>query len=91
MQTNNSPGASRQESESDSDDNFIEAPPISPEAPSPKWKRQFIGEGQTPEHALTWRTRCEKNKLLRAWRNWTGKAFPESGRILRIAWTLEGL
>lgn len=61
------------------------------QASPPRWKRRFIDEHKTPDHALTWRTNSEKSKLLRAWRNGVGKAFPESGRPLRIAWTLEGL
>ena len=91
MQTDNSPGASRQESDSESDDNFIEALPISPEAPSPKWKRRFIGEREIPNDALTWRNAYQRSERMFAWRCAFMARFTSNARILRIAWLLDCL
>lgn len=56
-----------------------------------KWRRRFVGEQEAPAHAILWQTPGQKAKRLDAWRAEIGKLFPESGRILRIAWTLEWL
>src|SRR3981189_3239164 len=55
------------------------------------FRRRFIGEGDTPANALSWRTRSEKAKALDGWRIEVGMTFPESARVLRIAWALEAM
>jgi hypothetical protein len=55
------------------------------------FRRCFIGEGDMPAHALSWRTRSEKAKALDGWRVDVGMTFPESARVLRIAWALEAM
>lgn len=61
-------------------------------AQKPIWhKRRFIGRNETPEHALTWRSTRQRTSRLCDWRDATMQLYPESGRQLRIAWTLEGL
>jgi hypothetical protein len=58
---------------------------------SPKWRRRFVRDGETPQHALTWRHSKQRTALLCAWRNAVIGRFTESARLLRIAWTIEGL
>jgi hypothetical protein len=52
-------------------------------------RRQFIGEHQTPEHALTWRTAPQRSKKMFAWRCATMARFSTSARMLRVAWLLD--
>lgn len=71
---------------------LADAPYIEAEGEEPKrWKRQFVDEHTTPPSAITWRTASQKAKRLEVWRDEVGRAFPESGRILRLAWALEWL
>jgi hypothetical protein len=51
----------------------------------------FADEEDTPTNALSWRTRSQKAKALDGWRIEVGRTFPESARVLRVAWTLEAL
>jgi hypothetical protein len=57
----------------------------------PRQRRRFIGPDETPEGAFTWRNGQERNKLLWIWRGAFCKLFPESARLIRIAWALEGM
>ncbi|MGY3484002.1 hypothetical protein ACVW1C_001885 [Bradyrhizobium sp. USDA 4011] len=54
-------------------------------------KRLFVERHQTPEGALTWRGSRQRTKKLCEWRAATIRNYTECSRLLRIAWTLEGL
>ncbi|KWV61128.1 hypothetical protein AS156_25770 [Bradyrhizobium macuxiense] len=54
-------------------------------------KRRFVSSHETPEGALTWRSVTQRKKKLCDWRIATMQRYPECSRLLRIAWTLEGL
>lgn len=46
---------------------------------------------QVPDNALTWRNPKQKADLLRAWRRAICTTFPESSRVIRMAWLLDEL
>jgi hypothetical protein len=60
------------------------------ETAKPRHRRRRFEAG-IPANALTWKGRAEKAKRMNEWRDAVGKVFPESGRILRVAWALEWL
>lgn len=43
---------------------------------------------QVPDNARTWTSPRQKADLLRAWRRAVCTAFPESSRVIRVAWLL---
>jgi hypothetical protein len=94
MSTVSSPPPQRQESARDAEDEsppHYEAPSIAPAA-SPKYKRRrFIGENETPEHALTWKTAPQRSKLMFAWQLAVMALFSSRAPILRVAWLLSTL
>jgi hypothetical protein len=66
---------------------ILESPP--PPPPPPPRRRFLSDPADVPVKAQTWRSPSEKAGRLNLWRTAVGRHFPNSGRVLRVAWTLE--